>query len=155
MNPLINVWSYQTLPPHKSALRLLTRGPESHSLLQYLRSTCEGAPARGSAWCCWCCPFPAGQLQQCWHHKNPQWTGKSQSIQLFMRWGSPYLLTSWSKSRPWLRCANWLFLTRQLLFSSTWPFMREWSPALLSLFRRFIWPADIVSTIKHNQNLFL
>lgn len=48
------------------------------------------------------------------------------------------LLTSWSNSRLWLRCSNWLFFTRQLLFSSTWPFMWEWSPPPLSSFRWLI-----------------
>lgn len=54
-----------------------------------------------------------------------------------------YLLTSWSNSRLWLRCSNWLFFTRQLLFSSTWPFIWEWSPPPLSSFRWFIWAAAI------------
>lgn len=54
-----------------------------------------------------------------------------------------YLLTSWSNSRLWLRCSNWLFFTRQLLFSSTWPFIWEWSPPPLSSLRWFIWAAAL------------
>lgn len=60
-----------------------------------------------------------------------------------------YLLTSWSNSRLWLRCSNWLFFTRQLLFSSTWPFIWEWSPPPLSSFRWLIWAAaQIEDSIK-------
>lgn len=54
-----------------------------------------------------------------------------------------YLLTSWSNSRLWLRCSNWAFLTRRLLFSSTWPFMWEWSPPPPSSFGWLICAATV------------
>lgn len=53
---------YQTVSRTSSGLCITA---EVCSPPQCLQSTCEVAPPHGSVWCCWCCPSPEGQPQQC------------------------------------------------------------------------------------------